>query len=143
MPPRPLQRRRAPTLRPASWTTGRSLESSICVYTYIYIYICIYIYNMYIYIYICIHIMYIYIHVCIYIYIYIYMLELPQRCACNVRSISENSSCFFGPRPWHIEIRHRIKKTSTIDVFGFETLILKIRRLKSWKPTVGSSPAGL
>ena len=28
------------------------------------------------------------------------------------------------------------QKTSTIDFFGFETLKLKIRRLKSWKPTV-------
>ena len=54
----------------------------------------------------------------------------------NVRSISEISSCFLGPRPWHIEIRHRVKKTSTIDLFGFETLKLKIRRLKLWKPTV-------
>ena len=25
------------------------------------------------------------------------------------RSISEISSCLFGPRPWHIEIRHRVK----------------------------------
>ena len=39
-----------------------------------------------------------------------------------IRSISEISSCFFGPRPWHIEIRHRVKQTSTIDLFGFETL---------------------
>ena len=54
----------------------------------------------------------------------------------QARSISEISSCFFGPRPWHIEIRHRVKKTtSTINVFGFETLKLKIRRLKLWKPT--------
>ena len=53
-----------------------------------------------------------------------------------VRSISEISSCFFRPRPWHIEIRHRVKKTSTINLFGFETLKLKIRRLKLWKPTV-------
>ena len=51
------------------------------------------------------------------------------------RSISEISSCFFGPRPWHIEIRHRVKKTSTIHYFGFETLKLKIRRFKLWKPT--------
>ena len=43
---------------------------------------------------------------------------------------------FVGPRPWHIEIRHRVKKTSTINLFGFETLKLKIRRLKLWKPTV-------
>ena len=41
------------------------------------------------------------------------------------RSISEISSCFFGPRPWHIEIRHRVKKTSTNSLFGFETLKLK------------------
>ena len=53
-----------------------------------------------------------------------------------LRSISEISSCCFGPRPWHIEIRHRVKKTSTINLFGFETLKLKIRRLKLWKPTI-------
>ena len=51
-------------------------------------------------------------------------------------SISEISSCFFGPRPWHIEIRHRVKQTTTTNLFGFETLELKIRRLKLWKPTV-------
>ena len=28
------------------------------------------------------------------------------------------------------------QKTSTINLFGFETLKLKIRRLKLWKPTV-------
>ena len=43
---------------------------------------------------------------------------------------------FVGPRPWHIEIRHRFKKTSTTNLLGFETLTLKIRRLKLWKPTV-------
>ena len=53
-----------------------------------------------------------------------------------LQSIFEISACFFGLRPWHIEIRHRVKKTSTINLFGFETLKLKIRRLKSWKPTV-------
>ena len=42
---------------------------------------------------------------------------------------------FVGPRPWHIEIRHRVKKTSTMNLLGFETLELKIRRLKLWKPT--------
>ena len=45
-----------------------------------------------------------------------------------------NFIVFFGPRPWHIEIRHRVKKTSTINLFGFETLELKVRRLKLWKP---------
>ena len=28
----------------------------------------------------------------------------------RVQSISEISSCFFGPRPWHIEIRYRVNK---------------------------------
>ena len=65
-----------------------------------------------------------------------------------MRSISETSSCLFGPRPWHIKIRHRVKtNTSTINLFGFETLQLKIRRLKLWKPSAseqerGSSIAG-
>ena len=27
---------------------------------------------------------------------------------------------FARPRPWHIEIRHRVKKTSTINLCGFE-----------------------
>ena len=42
---------------------------------------------------------------------------------------------FFGPRLWHIEIRHRVEKTSTTNLFGFELLKLKIRRLTLWKPT--------
>ena len=45
-----------------------------------------------------------------------------------------------GPRPWHIELRHRVKTTSTINLFGFETLKLKIRRLKLWKPTEKGTP---
>ena len=63
----------------------------------------------------------------------------PMSVQGELRSISEVSSCFFGPRPWHIEIRHRVKKTSAINLFGSETLKLKIRRLKSWKPTVRGS----
>ena len=35
---------------------------------------------------------------------------------------------FVGPRLWHIEIRHRVKRKSTINLFEFETLKLKIRR---------------
>ena len=67
---------------------------------------------------------------------------------CEARSISEISSCLLGLRPWHIEIRQRVKKTSTTNLFGFETLKLKIRRLKLWKPTAppraapSASPAG-
>ena len=53
-----------------------------------------------------------------------------------LRSIYEISSCFFGPTPWHIEIRHRVKQIYTIILFGFEILKLKIRRLKWWKPGV-------
>ena len=47
-----------------------------------------------------------------------------------------NFIVFFGPRPWHIEIRHRLKKSSTTNLFGFETPRLKIRRLKLWRSTV-------
>ena len=61
---------------------------------------------------------------------------VPPSTYVPVRSISEISSCFFGPRLWHIEIRHRVKQTYTIHLFGFETLKLKNRRLKLWKPTV-------
>ena len=90
-----------------------------CIHIYIYIYICTY--NV------CVYVCdgCVYINKYIYTYIYIY-----------IRSISEISSCLFGPRPWRIEIRHRVKKkTSTVNLFGFETLKLKIRRLKLWKPT--------
>ena len=48
----------------------------------------------------------------------------------TLRSISETSSCFSGPRPWHIEIRHRVKKTSTINLSGFETLKLKSLKIE-------------
>ena len=41
--------------------------------------------------------------------------------------------CCFEPRLKHIEIRHRVEKTYTINLFGFEVLKLKIRRLKLWK----------
>ena len=34
---------------------------------------------------------------------------------------------FVGPRPWHIEIRHRVKQTSTINLLGFETQIEKLK----------------
>ena len=57
-----------------------------------------------------------------------------------IQSISEISSCFFGPRLWRIEIRHRVKKASTMNLFGFETLKLKNRRLKLWKPGVIMRP---
>ena len=33
-----------------------------------------------------------------------------------------NFIVFVGPRPWHIAIRHRVKKKSTINLFGFESI---------------------
>ena len=39
------------------------------------------------------------------------------------------------PRPWHIEIRHRVKKSPQSFCSDLR-LKLKIRRLKLWKPTV-------
>ena len=93
--------------------------------------------------------MYIYIFItCIYIYIYIYTSQpsevQPPSAADAAWYLSYGRFPKFhrvsvGPRPWHIEIRHRVKKTSTINLCGFETLKLKIRRLKLWKPTVGWS----
>ena len=101
---------------------------------------------------------YIYIHVCVYIYIYIYThltnlnltnlnltkLNLTKLyCLTNSstsssrRSISEISSCFFlGRDPGTLKSDIVSKKTSTINLFGFETLKLTIRRLKLWEPTV-------
>ena len=122
----------------------------VCTYVHIYIYIYIYIYiHTYIHTYIYI---YIYTHIHTYIYIYtrtdtymncmhvriMYIHSCMYIVCTYVRSISEISSCFFGPRPWHIEIRHRVKRSSTINLLGSETLKLKIRRLKLWKPTVAS-----
>ena len=86
----------------------------ICIRTYVYTYM----YNVYL-----------SLSLSIYIYIYkvegMYIRRFGRRddCLC-VQSISEISSCFFGPRLWHIEIRHRVKKTSTINLFEFETLKL-------------------
>ena len=74
-----------------------------------------------------------------YIYIYIYndSKSVRRQLLCfsppfrfsasfSVRSISEISSCFFGPRPWHIEIRHRVKKQHP-------QLICSDLRLSNWK----------
>ena len=43
---------------------------------------------------------------------------------------------FLGRDPGTLKSDIVSKKTSTIKLFGFETLKLKIRRLKLWKPTV-------
>ena len=81
---------------------------------------------MYIYIYIHIHtcidiLTYIYIYIYIYynIYIYIYVrlrasdLVLAAEHVVAHRTYTvdfRNFIVLFGPRPWHIEIRHRVKK---------------------------------
>ena len=38
------------------------------------------------------------------------IIKYIRESAISLQSISEISSCFFGPRLWHIEIRHRVKK---------------------------------
>ena len=43
---------------------------------------------------------------------------------------------FLGRDPGTLKSDIVSKKTSTMNLFGFETLKLKIRRLKLWKPTV-------
>ena len=45
---------------------------------------------------------------------------------------------FVGPRPWHIEIRHRVKKTSTINLEISKIEIMETDRkryLASWVPS--------
>ena len=96
---------------------------------------------MYIYIYI-----YVYMRISIYTYIAVSLSAMPGSSPRSpIAAPAEDSAygrfpkfhrVFVGPRPWHIEIRHRVKQTSTINLLGFETLKLKIRRLKLWKPTV-------
>ena len=106
----------------------------VCIhmYTYIhiYIYICIHL-SLSLYIYI-----YIYIHIYIYIYIYIYTDCHPSRASASWTPWRSTARCsrsrrttarwrrqvraygrfpkfhrvFVGPRPWHIEMRHRVKK---------------------------------
>ena len=119
---------------------------SLTAYIYLSIYNSL---SLYIYIYIYIERereSYRYVYTYRHIYMYTFTLPpfatYPQQAVPDIRSahtitrsISEISSCFLGPRPWHIEIRHRVRKTSTINLFGFEALKLKLRRLKLWKPT--------
>ena len=43
---------------------------------------------------------------------------------------------FLGRDPGTLKSDIVSKNTSTINLFGFETLKLKIQRLKLWKPTI-------
>ena len=124
---------------------------SLSIYIYIYMYLSL---SIYIYIYISLYI-YIYIYVCLILWIclvcmFYHIIDMScilcvsyhrfifVECVVGfLRSVFRISNLFLRPRPWRIEIRHRVKRTSTIHLIGFETLQLKIRRLKLWKPTVG------
>ena len=138
------------------------------MYIYIYIYIYIHTLYIYIYACMCVYVcVYIYIYIYIYISKWLSRNIGCFRCllvqqqsnkhemfcvvlkkSCNrvvklwlpwlVRSISEISSGFLGRDPGTLKSDIVSKKTSTIKFFGFETLKLKIRSLKLWKPTVGA-----
>ena len=79
-------------------------------------------------------------YMCVYIYIYTHTWSLSEPVSTPSRlyygGLPKSRRVFFVPRPWHIEIRHRVEKTSTTNLFGFEALELNIRKLKLWKPTV-------
>ena len=94
--------------------------------------------------------MYLCIYVSMYLCIYVSMYVRPgpapaahpqaenqetREASLQPRSISEISSGFLGRDPGTLKSDIVSKKTSTINLFGFETLRLKIRRLKLWKPT--------
>ena len=82
---------------------------------------------------------------CIYIYIYICThisagsLSLDQNLSHG--RFPKFHSVFLGRDPGTLKSDIVSTKTSTINLFGFEALKLKIRRLKLWKPTAHlSSP---
>ena len=111
----------------------------VCMCIYIYIYTYIYIYQS---INQSIYLSKTYIYLSIYIYIYMYLhiytgasrRSAPSRIRGRV-SPRPNLVCygrirkfhrvFVGPRPWHIEIRHRVKKTHP-------QLICSDLRLSNW-----------
>ena len=85
-----------------------------------------------------------------YIYIYLYIARqrhiarTPQQINNTlIREDAAISSCFFGRDPGTLKSDIVSKKTSTINMFGLETLKLKLRGSKLWKPTVsGRMPRG-
>ena len=99
-----------------------SLFLSLYIYIYIHTYTCICIYA------------------CRYLSLSIYVCITPRLCMmtgpiCG-RFPKFNRVCL-GRDPGTLRSDIVSNKTSTINLFGFETLKLKIRRLKLWKPTVG------
>ena len=90
--------------------------------------------------------------VCMYVYIYIYIYRPVGR---RLRGLGSGGGVggrprrpprygrfpkfhrvFFGRDPGTLKSDIVSTKTYTLNLFGFETLKLKIRRLKFWKPTV-------
>ena len=100
---------------------------------------------MYVNVYLCI---YMYIHIYVYIHIYTHISHAGDRAkGAHAWRDHLRTSTFgrfpkfhrvsFGRDPGTLKSDIVSTKTSTIDLFGFETLKFKIRRLKLWKPTVG------
>ena len=136
----------------------------IYIYIYIHMYY-VYIHTYYTCVWISLSLspyIYIYIYICMYIYIYIYtyihnIRYALQLAACIVwvtfpsllrsRPYGQCSlilfkhgrltkfCVFLGRDPGTLKSDIVSTKTSTINLFGFETLKLKIRRSKLWKPT--------
>ena len=107
--------------------TGLRSQRDRHLCTYIYIYIFVYIYIMYI--------IYIYIYICdIYIYIYTSAKSslLPWTLTVDLRNVIV---FLLGRDPGTLK-SDIVSKKHPIILFGFETLKLKIRRLKLWKPSV-------
>ena len=80
---------------------------------------------------------YIYIHICIYIYIYIctYIHAYVRTYVHTYGRFPKFHCVFLGRDPGTLKSDIVSKKTSTNNLFGFETLKLKIRRLKLWNAT--------
>ena len=76
-------------------------------------------------------------YVYIYVYIYIYTgVVTTKSSARSCGRFPKFHRVFLGRDPGTLKSDMVSKKTSTINLFGFETLKLKIRILKLWKSTV-------
>ena len=125
---------------------ARARKTAVSAIQFFELYNSVYIYiHLYIWVYTYIH-MYIHVYVCIYIYIYI--AKLPQeRRGKSLKLLARKipygrfpkfHRVFSGRDSGTLKSDIVSIKTSTINLFGFETLKLKIRRLKLWKPTVAA-----
>ena len=90
----------------------------------------VYMLDVHIYIYIYMFIIYSLSDIYVYVYIYIYIYVLIHG------RFPKYHRVFWGRDPGTLKSNIVSIKTSTINLFGFETLKLKIPRLKLWKQTV-------